>query len=94
MAVPTSIPVYETCRRQAADSMSSTGASCRIGIDLGTSKSGYTYSFDADPRHAGKTPEYWPGESAGEAKTDTALLYVAQSGRWQYDCWGKEALTK
>uniref|UniRef100_A0A383VX69 Actin-like ATPase domain-containing protein n=1 Tax=Tetradesmus obliquus TaxID=3088 RepID=A0A383VX69_TETOB len=71
------------------------GSRCFIGVDLGTSKSGYTYALGNEASQI-KTPPTWTSrDQTGAPKTDTALLYkVLPGGHWQLDCWGKAATEK
>lgn len=58
-----------------------------VGIDFGTSRSGYAFAYGAD-----SPPQLqfvWPGESVQQAKTVTALLYDKRT--WDPIAWGMEA---
>jgi hypothetical protein len=66
-----------------------------IGIDLGTSRSGYSYAFGASPSGIKFPQNYTRDDLAGQAKTDTALLFEEQGpGAWTLDCWGTTAVSK
>ncbi len=58
-----------------------------VGIDFGTSRSGYAFAYGAD-----STPQLqfnWPGESVQQAKTLTAILYDKRT--WEALAWGMDA---
>lgn len=57
-----------------------------IGIDFGTSRSGYAYAFADDKRIVGRID--WPGQAAPYIKTLTQLLYSPQM---KVEAWGYEA---
>ncbi len=58
-----------------------------VGIDFGTSRSGYAFAFGADS--APQLHFSWPGETVQQAKTLTALLYDVKT--WEPLAWGMEA---
>jgi hypothetical protein len=58
-----------------------------VGIDFGTSRSGYAFAYGADS--APQLHFNWPGETVQQAKTLTALLYDVNS--WEPLAWGMEA---
>lgn len=68
---------------------------CIIGIDLGTSRSGYSYAFGREPSSIKFPQQYTRDDLAGQAKTDTALLFEVE-GRdsWRLDSWGTSAVNK
>lgn len=58
-----------------------------VGIDFGTSRSGYAYAYGADSKPALQFT--WPGETIQQAKTVTAILYDRRT--WDPIAWGMEA---
>lgn len=68
---------------------------CIVGIDLGTSRSGYSYAFGPEPSCIKFPQQYTRDDLTGQAKTDTALLFhVSTINSWTLDCWGTSAVTK
>jgi hypothetical protein len=68
---------------------------CIIGIDLGTSRSGYSYAFGSSPSGIKFPQQYTRDDLVGQGKTDTAMLFEAHdSGNWRLDCWGTSAVNK
>lgn len=64
----------------------------RIGVDFGTSMSGYSYATCDDPARV-HIPQRWTArDNHGMPKTVTALLFRVNS--WTLDCWGTEAVQK
>lgn len=57
-----------------------------IGIDFGTSRSGYAYAFTDDKRIVGRTE--WPGQPVPYIKTLTQILYSPDR---KVQAWGYEA---
>ncbi len=60
-----------------------------IGIDFGTSRSGYAYAFTDDKRIVGRTE--WPGQPVPYIKTLTQILYSPEQ---KVEAWGYEARRK
>ena len=60
-----------------------------VGIDFGTSRSGYAYAFKDDQKVVGKTD--WPGQPMPYIKTLTQILYSPEQ---QPEAWGYEAKNK
>lgn len=70
---------------------------CFIGVDLGTSKSGYSYCFSTESSAINIPTRFTPDDEVGAPKTDTALLFeVADDGQWHLDVdtWGTAAVNK
>jgi hypothetical protein len=69
---------------------------CIIGIDLGTSRSGYSYAFGPEPSCVKFPQQYTRDDFIGQAKTDTALLFLVSpvNNSWTLDCWGTSAVIK
>ncbi len=60
-----------------------------VGIDFGTSRSGYAYAFTEDKRIVGRTE--WPAQPVPYSKTLTHLLYTPDN---EVEAWGYEARVK
>lgn len=68
---------------------------CFIGIDLGTSKSGYSYCFSAEASAIKIPTQFTPDDEIGTPKTDTALLFeVLGDDNWKLVSWGTSAVNK
>lgn len=68
----------------------------RIGMDLGTSMSGYSYTFGDDPARVTVPGRLTTRDGYGMPKTATALLFriSTASNNWMLDCWGTEAVLR
>ena len=60
-----------------------------VGIDFGTSRSGYAYAFKDDKEVVGRTE--WPGQPMPYMKTLTQILYAPDQ---EVEDWGYEARRK
>jgi molecular chaperone DnaK (HSP70) len=65
-----------------------------VGLDFGTTFSGFGYAHRSDPTEVCVHHE-WPGfaEASGKpyCKTQTALYYKRTGGSWKLDAWGWQA---
>lgn len=67
---------------------------CFVGVDMGTSKSGYSYCFSAEASAIKIPTQFTPDDEIGAPKTDTALLFEVTDSGWQLVGWGTAAVNR